>query len=300
VSALREELRAVKANLNRLASAVKAGEREFANPILRLLHQRWRESGVEAEVAGSIIQALSVQVPADDVGEPRALRAALAGVLEKHLHFSGRLRSRSVGTTIGQKRSTVIALVGPTGVGKTTTIAKLAANMKIYERTRVGLLSVDTYRLAAIDQLRSFALIADLPLQIAYTPEEAAAALHRLSFLDVIFVDTAGRSPRHQEHLDQLHEFTRAMHPDQIHLVISATTKPVDLRLITQQFAATRFDHLIITKTDETRDLAALLNLHKLGDVPISHFTTGQNIPEDVVTADALLLSDWILSGAGF
>lgn len=298
LAAMRDELRSVKANLNRLASSVKPGEHDFANPILRMLHHRFRESGVDSEVATAVVHALSLQIPPDDSGEPRRLRQAFSVVLEKYLKFSGHFRKPQHST--GKKSCTVIALVGPTGVGKTTTIAKLAANLKIHDHAAVGLLSVDTYRLAAIDQLRSFAVIADMPLHVAYTPEEAAAALQRMSSLDVVFIDTAGRSPRHREHLAQLSEFIRAMHPDQIHLVISATTKPADLRLVAQQFLTTRFDHLIITKIDETKDVAALLNLHKLGDLPISNFTTGQNIPADIVTADALQLGDWILSGAGF
>jgi flagellar biosynthesis protein FlhF len=297
LASMRDELRSVKANLDRLASAVKADEHDIANPILRLLQQRIRESGADADVAAAVVHALSLRIPPDDPGEPRRLRQAFSAVLEKYLRFSSHIGKPL--RSSGDKPRSVIALVGPTGVGKTTTIAKLAANLKIHDHAAVGLLSVDTYRLAAIDQLRSFAVIADMPLQVAYTPHEAIAALQRLSSLDVVFVDTAGRSPRHREHLGQLSEFIRAMHPDEIHLAISATTKPSDLRLIAQQFLPTRYDHLIITKTDETKDLAALLNLHKLGDMPISNFTTGQNIPSDIVTADALQLGDWILSGAG-
>lgn len=298
LAAMRDELRSVKANISRLSSAVKPDEHDFANPILRLLHQRFRESGVDGDVAAAVVHALNLRIPPDDPGEPRNLRQAFSTVLEKYLRFSSRLRKpRHSGS---DKPCSVIALVGPTGVGKTTTIAKLAANLKIHDRASVGLLSVDTYRLAAIDQLRSFAVIADMPLHVAYTPDEAVAALQRLSSLDVVFIDTAGRSPRHREHLGQLSEFIRAVHPDQIHLVISATTKPSDLRLVAQQFLPTRYDHLIITKIDETKDVAALMNLHKLGDMPISNFTTGQNIPADIVAADALQLGDWILTGAGF
>lgn len=290
---LREELQNVRANLRRLAQTAKPEARVFANPILRLFYQRLRDSGVEEDIAVGTVHAMGLHIPPNDTGEPRTLRQALAVALENVVKFSGPVRIRP-------GKCTIIALVGPTGAGKTTTIAKLAANLQIHQRAGVGLLSVDTYRLAAIDQLRSFAHIADMPLHVAYSCEETTAALQRLAHLDVVFVDTAGRSPRHREHLEQLHEFIRAAGPDHVHLVVSATTKPADLALITQQFSSTRFDHVIVTKTDETTETGTMLNLRKLARVPFSYFTTGQNIPEDIVTADAVMLSDWILSGAGF
>ena len=292
LAALREDLQQVKANLSRLATAVRPEEKEIANPILRLFQQRLRERGVDPGVAGSLVQVLNLQINSQDAADPQALRRSLGATLEKFFSFSPAPRRR-------RDACEVIALVGPTGVGKTTTIAKLAANAKIHERARVGLLSVDTYRLAAIDQLRSFTHIADMPLQIAYTREEIAAALQRLSTMDLVFVDTAGRSPQHAEHLEQLNDFIRVIHPDQIHLVMSATTKPGDLRTITQQFAVTRFDHVLITKIDETTDLASLLNLQAVGPLRLSYFGTGQNIPDDIVRADVLQFSDWILSGVG-
>ena len=116
----------------------------------------------------------------------------------------------------------IVALVGPTGVGKTTTVAKLAANLKLTQGARVGLITVDTYRIAAVEQLKTYAEIIDLPLAVVNDPAEMPRALDELGSVDVVFIDTAGRSPRDEVKIRELSEFLQQARPDEVHLVLSA------------------------------------------------------------------------------
>ena len=120
----------------------------------------------------------------------------------------------------------MVALVGPTGVGKTTTVAKLAANFKLAHGARVGLVTVDTYRIAAVEQLKTYAEIIDLPLAVVNDPAEMARALDELGAVDLVFIDTAGRSPRDEVKIRELAEFLRQARPDEIHLVLERRRRP--------------------------------------------------------------------------
>ncbi len=125
-------------------------------------------------------------------------------------------------TQPGDRR--IVALVGPTGVGKTTTVAKLAAGFRIEARRRVGLLTIDTFRIAAVQQLKAYAEIMDLPMEVVEKPEQMRPALERLGDVDLVLIDTAGRSPRSDARIDQLVELLRSAQPDETHLVLSATS----------------------------------------------------------------------------
>ncbi len=125
----------------------------------------------------------------------------------------------------------IVALVGPTGVGKTTTVAKLAAGFRIEARRRVGLLTIDTFRIAAVQQLRAYAEIMDLPMEVVEKPDQMKPALDRLGDVDLVLIDTAGRSPRSDARIDQLVELLRSAQPDETHLVLSSTNSASSIQL---------------------------------------------------------------------
>jgi flagellar biosynthesis protein FlhF len=188
-----------------------------------------------------------------------------------------------------------VALVGPTGVGKTTTIAKLAANFRLRERRRVGLITVDTYRVAAVEQLRTYADIIDLPMEIVATPREMHQALARMADLDLVLMDTAGRSPRDEVKILELRAMLAEAAPDEVHLVLSSVASAASLAKTAEQFAAVGTTALVLTKLDEAASLGNLLPLVRSSRLPLSYVTHGQNVPDDIAPADAGRLARGIL-----
>ncbi len=192
-------------------------------------------------------------------------------------------------TQAGDRR--VVALVGPTGVGKTTTVAKLAAGFRIEARRRVGLLTIDTFRIAAVQQLRAYAEIMDLPMEVVEKPEQMRPALDRLGDLDLVLIDTAGRSPRSDARIDQLVELLRSAQPDETHLVLSCASSAASIETALRGFAPVRPTAAILTKLDETPQTAAVISAVVASDhsegVPLSYLTNGQQVPDDIATADA-------------
>jgi flagellar biosynthesis GTPase FlhF len=190
-----------------------------------------------------------------------------------------------------------VALVGPTGVGKTTTIAKLAAHFAFHQGKRVSLISMDNYRIAAAEQLRTYADIMGLDLDIVFSKDEFDKVLSSRRNSDLILIDTAGRSPNNTKHLQELREIFMAHPPDEVHLVINAGTRRDDMKLILDAFKPLSYDHLIVSKLDETRSLGALYNLTRACTLPISYFAVGQSVPEDIRTATLPFIKQWIAQG---
>jgi flagellar biosynthesis protein FlhF len=184
-----------------------------------------------------------------------------------------------------------VALVGPTGVGKTTTVAKLAAGFRIEARRRVGLLTIDTFRIAAVQQLKAYAEIMDLPMEVVEKPNQMQPALDRLGDVDLVLIDTAGRSPRSDARIEQLVELLRSAQPDETHLVLSSTSSTSTIRSAVEGFAPVRPTAAILTKLDESPYTAGVLSAIVATDdfpgVPLSYTTNGQQVPDDISTADA-------------
>jgi len=195
-------------------------------------------------------------------------------------------------------RGRLIFVVGPTGVGKTTTIAKLAANMTFLENRQVALITLDTYRISAAEQLRTFADIIGIPINVVFTPLDLQGALEQFREYDLIFVDTAGRSPNNQEHMAELRHYVEIADPDEIILVLSVTTTTQDLVNIYRQFAVMPINKIILTKLDETCRYGQIINLLNEIKLPLAYFTTGQNVPDDIEVPDSLSIAGMLLKGA--
>lgn len=212
------------------------------------------------------------------------------------------LRELRIGSPIlthpGERR--VVALVGPTGVGKTTTVAKLAAGFRIEAKRRVGLLTIDTFRIAAVQQLKAYAEIMDLPMQVVEKPDEMQPALNRLGDVDLVLIDTAGRSPKSDARIDQLVELLRSAQPDETHLVLNSTSSAASTRLALQGFAPVRPTAAILTKLDEAPGtvgvLSTLANSEQFSGMPLSYITNGQQVPDDIAPAEAEMLMSRLLT----
>lgn len=217
------------------------------------------------------------------------LRGELIGAMSDQLHVQGPIQ-----LTPGRCR--VVAMVGPTGVGKTTTIAKIAANMRLRDNRRVGLLTVDTYRIAAVEQLRTYAEIIDLPMEVVSSPREMRAAIQKMRGLDCVLIDTAGRSPREEIQLHELRAMLSEASADEVHLVMSCTSGVEYLQRVLPRYECVHPTALVLSKLDEAEGLASLypfLAEQKLG---LSYLTTGQSVPGDIQAADPLSLAKTMIT----
>lgn len=190
----------------------------------------------------------------------------------------------------------IVQLIGPTGVGKTTTIAKLAAKTLLKMNKTVAFITTDTYRIAAIEQLKTYARILEVPLEVAYSVEDYKQAIDKLSSVDLIFVDTAGRNFRQSNYVDELTEYIEAKEHTEAFLVMALTAKYSDALYAFKQFSHIHNKKLIFTKADETRQYGSLLNLGLKDGVDIAYLTNGQDVPQDIITPTASQISQLIMS----
>jgi flagellar biosynthesis protein FlhF len=211
--------------------------------------------------------------------------------LIKQLRFTGTLRPPI------QQQPLILALVWATGVGKTTTAAKLAAWFALREKCSVALLSMDCYRIGATDQLRTYARIMHLPCDIALRKSELQQAIHRHRQMEIIIIDTAGKSPFDERHIGELREWFAGERKISPHLVLSATTKKEDMARILETYAPLAPESLILTKLDETRAYASVCQQVVASSLPLSYLCTGQRVPEDFLAASREFLAKLFTQG---
>lgn len=241
--------------------------------------------GVSEQVAIEILEPLVPRLSGKAGRDSREIAGAVVGRLREFVSTAEPV------TTGVPGRPSVVAFVGPTGVGKTTTIAKLAAHFALREKKPVGLVTLDTYRIAAVEQLRTYARIIEVPLEVVLGPADLPVALERLSSSSIIFVDTAGRSQRDLIKMNDLKNFFGRRRPDQIHLVLSATAEPAALKDIVEKFGIYKPDRVLVTKIDEMPACGRLLDIAGKGKaciastLPVSYITTGQDVPDDIEAA---------------
>jgi flagellar biosynthesis protein FlhF len=251
-------------------------------------YSRLVEAEVPEALARRLVRHVADTLEADEVSSPMAIQTALCEAVAEFVPIAPPIRA-----VAGTRR--IVALVGPTGVGKTTTVAKLAANFKLLHGVRVGLVTVDTYRIAAVEQLRTYAEIIDLPLAVANDPAEMRRAIDDLGAVEMVFVDTAGRSPRDEVKIRELAAFMTEARPDEVHLVLSAGASQRSLRSAVDRFSQVRADRLILTKLDEAEGFGPILGVLGQANRPVSYLTTGQTVPDDIEPAQRGRLARLVL-----
>lgn len=246
------------------------------------------DAEVEDDVARDLIYKLKRTASPAQLVDANAARALLAALLESEIRCREPIAPKP-----GRRR--VVALVGATGVGKTTTIAKLAANFRLRTGIKLGLVTVDTYRVAAVEQLRTYAEIIDLPMKVVTNPLEMRRALDELAGLDLVLIDTAGRSPKDEVQIQELKSLLAEAHVDEVHLVLSMTSSRQSLEAAADKFKAAGTTAVILTKLDEASGMGAVLSLARRVDLPISYLTTGQAVPDDIEPAHPRRIARLIL-----
>ena len=243
---------------------------------MKLLYNTMLENEVNEKYANQIIDEIEknskANLPMDQV---------LSGIYQKMILKFG----KPVTITPAENGPKMLFFVGPTGVGKTTTIAKLASYFQVDEKKKVALLTADTYRIAAVEQLRTYANILDVPFRVIYSAEEIESALQELKDYDYIMVDTAGHSHHNEVQRENMNQFIHSVDAKvekEVFLVVSATTKYRDLINIAETYMDMTDYRLIFTKLDETTTLGNLLNLKLYTGAALSYVTYGQNVPDDI------------------
>ncbi len=237
-------------------------------------------------VPGTAVRTLTARIRGNDGPEPRGmndLAPRLCAALRAEMIFAGSLRR-------GGPR--VVALVGPTGVGKTTTIAKLAARAALVERREVALVSIDQYRIAGAEQLAHYAELIGIPMETAHDGPSLARALGRLRGADLVLVDTAGRAPRDRAAVREMADtLQRAGEPVEVHLCLAAGTGDLEIEAVLDRLSVARPVKLTMTKLDEAVRAGSIVAAQVMSGLPFAYFTTGQRVPEDIEVAGAERLS---------
>lgn len=260
---------------------------------MQLIYSKMLDNEVDEKYANQIIGDIEASLKKES-----NLDTILSGVYQKIILKLG--QPYSIDAT---GKTKVIFFVGPTGVGKTTTIAKLASNFKINKKSKVAMITSDTFRIAAVEQLRTYANILDIPLSVVYTLEELNASIQAFKGYDLIFVDTAGRSHKNCEQCEEIFHFVNDVEIDEetmdkeVFLVLSAATKYKDLVKIAQVYNEISGYNLIFTKLDETTCLGNILNIKLNTDSSLSYVTSGQVVPDDISMIDAQKIAKHILGG---
>ena len=243
------------------------------------------------DVRSELCEDLAGKVPVADVNldslDPRA-GSVLSGYLSQVMKFTD-------GLTPGARGSRVFAFIGTTGVGKTTTLAKVAAHFVLEQNLKGALITADTYRISAVEQLKKYAEILGLPVEVVYSAADLKKAIARHRSKDFILVDTAGRSQYNEFQMDELKDLLTAHSRMEKHLVVSATTKEADVAEIMKRFSVCKPDRIIFTKTDETRTIGMVLNLLAGSELPLSFLSNGQSVPDDIIPATAERFAELLL-----
>ena len=272
--------RAAAPEVTRLQTAAQ----QQRNDLLDLLLER----GIDPEAAGTIARYAEPQMNDRQRQDSRQCREFLTRTLASLVQTSSSLWAPGD----GQKR---IALVGATGVGKTTTVAKLAATAIAESGARVALVTIDTYRIAAVEQLKVYGDIMGVPVDVVLAPEQLQEAFRRHADKDLILIDTAGRSPRDTARIDELHEFLGPDAGVENCLVLAAPTEERLQQQSLEAFGKLPLSRLIFTKLDETDRCGALINLPTRSNLPLAYLTNGQQVPEDLWRAEPALVADLVM-----
>ena len=290
------ELEAIRATVGRVIeteSLPSSAPASSNNDNLTEAYSNLIAQELSRDLADGLVQEIARDLPEAELGRPEAVREA---VLDRLAQLVPTAEFTSTPEPV-DGRPWTIAFVGPTGVGKTTTLAKVASTLALRQGRKVGLVTADTYRVAAVDQLRTYAEILATPLAVANGAEEMTSALQELSDCEIVLVDTPGRSQNDADRLVELRSIIDVANPHEIHLVLSSTASERVLMREAEAFADLRPDRIVLTKLDEAVSFGMLVSVVRRIGRRLSWVTTGQEVPADIETATGRRIADMMLGG---
>ena len=292
LSQIQSEISEMRQTLQSL-SAQSAGLRdaEYAENLV-VLFQQLIFNGMEEKFARRLIEESMKNIPVGEMEDFAYVKIFLARMLMKILKVTGGIRTEP-------NRQTIAALIGPTGVGKTTTVAKLASEQMLKFRRKVGLITVDTFRIAAVEQLKVYAKIMGVPITVVGSKQELRRAIQDFAECDAIFVDTGGRSQRDGLQMSEIYRMFGGDDPIDVYLTMSVTTKDSDQSEITRRFGQIPLAGVMYTKLDESTTFGSMFNHSIRFKTPVAYLTTGQKVPEDIEVATKERLVDLLLNIVG-
>ncbi len=273
------------------ADIEESKEKDRNNACLQLIKEQLLANEVDEKYISQLITEIEPTLKKDS-----SVENILSGIYQKIVLKLG--KTEVMGVT--SKKARFVFFIGPTGVGKTTTIAKLASKLKLDMKLNVALMTADTYRIAAVDQLKTYAEILQVPLKVVYSDTELKDAYEEMKSFDIVLIDTAGRSHRDKQQREDIEKLINAIPEEQrdIFLVLSITTKYKDLIRITEAYSEITKYRLIFTKLDETDTLGNIFNVKLLTGAPLSYATFGQKVPNDIARLDAQMIAKQLLGGS--
>lgn len=284
---LQKELREMKQLLQQMQQTSTTHQfPEQLAPLIQTLEKQQVASMTIQQVATELFRKMKEDKR--DYTNAELIEEATAWLLQQ-------LRNLSFGGISYKKK--YINVVGPTGVGKTTTIAKIAARALLEKKKKIGFITTDTYRIAAIEQLRTYANLLQAPVEVAYNHSDFQAAIEKLADRDLIFIDTAGRNYKESKFISDLQNLVDFSLEMETFLVLSMTSKEEDMRMIVDQFSAFPIEKFIFTKFDETNSIGPMYNLMKQYEIGTAYYTDGQEVPEDLTEAKSEELIQLLLKG---
>jgi flagellar biosynthesis protein FlhF len=255
--------------------------------VLKALKTKLNDQGITVEVQSELLGKLMLVLDQHPNYTEDKIHALARKEIIKLINAHKKRPSR--------RKVDIICFIGPTGVGKTTTIAKIAADYLLNEDKKVGLITSDTYRIAAVEQLKTYSSILNIPIRVVESSADLTAAIDDLCDCDIILMDTAGRNYQQKQYIDDLKLMLPETKKIQINLVLSLTSKYEDMKKIIDNFQTIEMDQLILTKKDETSSSGAILNLIYHYSIPIRYIANGQNVPDDIVTVTPELIANFVL-----
>lgn len=262
-----------------------------------LIRKQMLKNEVIDEYADSVIEEIRSSMKKDS-----SLDTILASVYQKIILKLGQTKLIELPDAYDEDREShckYVFFIGPTGVGKTTTIAKIASSFQLKRKVKTALVTSDTYRIAAVEQLKTYGNIMGIPLKVIYSPEELKDSMAEFEDFDLVLIDTAGRSHKNKEQRDDIELLIQSIPAEsrEVYLVLSATTKYNDLVRITKIYQEITDYHIIFTKLDETDCIGNIFNVRLLTNAPLSYATWGQNVPEDIGVVNPQKIAKQLLGG---
>lgn len=286
ISGLRSEIHSLRQELREEQRRLRHQElpEEFIS-----LFESLQEREFSARKATDLIAEIALRLPSEQRTE-ETITETCRQVISERISVSGPI-------TLRKNRASIVLFVGPTGVGKSTTIAKIAGDLILRQKKKVGILTTDCYRMGAVEQMQSFASAAEIALETVFDLDQIDESLDRLASCDAVLVDTAGRSRIHTEHMEELRQICSRIHADEVHLVLAANTRDRDLEENVSRFRFLGVNRLVFTKIDETKVCSALYSLPVGEGIKISYLCSGQRIPDDLEAAQPMKIAWRITEG---